>query len=305
MVFPQKHLSEGVARRSIGAIETTGGGVMSTSSGDPVATISEAGASGEIAALYGDIRATLGVPVVNLIWRHLAVFPGGLDWAWQSLKPLYASGAVAAEARALREGLNIPVLPGITHAGLRVLGLGDGDIAKITMVLHSYERSNAMNMIALGALSARLDGVAGAASPPPPTPPPSGEAGAVSGEMPKLLTLDDMTPPVRELVEALNAVGGRAEILASMYRHLANWPPYLALIQTLITPFDGLEPVIVGVIEEGRRRAAGLAAGLADPAQAPGAKTQAELRRVLNRFIDGPIGKMIAVVPLIRQAMPA
>ena len=61
---------------------------MAQHSGDPVAAISEAGATGEIAALYGDIRATLGVPVVNLIWRHLATFPGALPWAWQSLRPL-------------------------------------------------------------------------------------------------------------------------------------------------------------------------------------------------------------------------
>jgi len=275
---------------------------MHNSSGDPVATISEAEASGDIAALYGDIRATLAVPVVNLIWRHLAVFPGGLDWAWRSLKPLYASGAIVAEARALRAGLDIPVLSGLSPAGLRAVGLGDRDLAQIMMILRSYESSNAMNIIALGALLARLDGVSVSTSPAPAH---SGAVDAVSGAMPKLLSLDDMAPHLRDLVVALNAVGGRADILASMYRHLANWPPYLALIQTLITPFDGLEPVIVGVIDEGRRRAAGLAARLADPAQAPDAKTQAELRRVLNRFIDGPIGKMIAVVPLIRQAMPA
>ena len=276
---------------------------MHSSSGDPVATVSEAEASGEIAALYRDIRATLGVPVVNLIWRHLAVFPGGLDWAWQSLRPLYARGSVDAEARALREGLNIPILPGLSSAGFRALGLGDGDIAQIMTILRSYERSNAMNMIALGALLARLDGVAGSRSPA--SPPPSGETGAIAGTMPELLSLDDMTPPVRDLVVALNAVGGRDEILASMYRHLANWPPYLALIQTLITPFERLEPVIGGVIVEGRRRAAGLVAGLADPGQTLDTDMQAELRRVFNRFIDGPIGKMIAIVPLIRRAMPA
>jgi len=279
---------------------------MHPSSGDPVPTISEAGASGEIAALYGDIRATLGVPVVNLIWRHLATFPGGLAWAWDSLKPLYADGRIANEARALREGLNIPVMPGFSPAGLRALGLDDGDVAQITMVLRSYERSNAMNMIALAALLARLDSVSAANTPAPPSP--SGETDTVSGTMPTLLTLDDMAPHLRDLVVALNAVGGRAEILASMYRHLANWPPYLALIQTLITPFEAegrLEPVIEGVIAEGRRRAAGLAAGLATPRRAPEMPVQEELRRVLDQFIDGPIGKMIAVVPLIRRAMPA
>ena len=52
---------------------------------DPVPSIREADATGDIAVLYDDIRATLGVPVVNLIWRHLAVLPGGLSWAWATL----------------------------------------------------------------------------------------------------------------------------------------------------------------------------------------------------------------------------
>ena len=302
MPFPKALVPKGRPPQYRARLRRPGGIFMHSSSGDPVATVSEAEASGEIAALYRDIRATLGVPVVNLIWRHLAAFPGGLDWAWQSLRPLYARGWVAAEARALREGLNIPVLPGLTLAGFRALGLGERDIAQIMTLLRSYERSNAMNMIALGALLARLDGVSGSLLPA--SPPLPGETGAVAGTMPDLLSLDDMAPPVRDLVVALNAVGGRDDILASMYRHLANWPPYLALIQTLITPFGQLEPVIGGVIVEGRRRAAGLVADLADPAQALDADMQAELRRVLNRFIDGPIGKMIAIVPLIRQAMP-
>ncbi len=78
---------------------------MTGASGDPVPSIREDQAEGDIAALYGDIRATLGVPVVNLIWRHLATFPNGLAWAWHAVRPQYRSGAVQAESRALRDHL--------------------------------------------------------------------------------------------------------------------------------------------------------------------------------------------------------
>jgi hypothetical protein len=37
----------------------------------------------------------------------------------------------------------------------------------------------------------------------------------------------------------------------------------------------------------------------------PDAAAQADLAAALAQFTDGPIGKMIAIVPLIRQAMPA
>ncbi|OOK72392.1 hypothetical protein BZL30_5796 [Mycobacterium kansasii] len=74
------------------------------SSGDPVPSISEAAATGEIADLYADIRQTLGMTFVNLIWRNLASIPGALRWTWDTMKPLYANGAVYREADSLRQG---------------------------------------------------------------------------------------------------------------------------------------------------------------------------------------------------------
>lgn len=280
---------------------------MAKTSGDPVATITEADATGEVADLYGDIRATLGVPVVNLIWRHLAVFPGALPWAWESLKPLYASGAVTAQAAALRSGLAVPALPGLSRPALAAAGLGQDDLLQINMILRSYERSNAMNIVALGALLARLEGTAPMSGQTAPDTPDRPAESPVAGNMPSLLTLDAMPPHVRTLVQDLNRIGGRDEILASMYRHLANWPAYLALVHTLIAPFaasDRLEPLIVEVIAEGRRRAGQMAQGLARPALTPAGDVQADMRAALALFIDGPIGKMITIVPLIRQAMP-
>ena len=277
---------------------------MSNPPADPVPSIREADATGEIAVLYDDIRSTLGVPVVNLIWLHLAMFPGGLDWAWLALKPLYASGAINSEAAALRDSLEVPTLPGITGPALSAVGLTPDDIKQIDMILASYEQSNAMNIIALGALEAYLNGTG---APQASVSDVSSSAPTVEGTMPPLLTLDEMPPDVRALVEALNMVGGRAEILASMYRHLANWPPYLGLISALVTSVDKdgrLEPVILGVVAEGRRRASRLAGALAIPDRCLKASVEDDMRDALNRFIDGPIGKMIAVVPLIKQAMP-
>ena len=289
---------------------------MSNPPADPVPSIREADATGEVAALYDDIRSTLGVPVVNLIWRHLAMFPGGLDWAWLALKPLYASGAINSEAAALRDRLEVPTLPGLTGPALSAVGLTPDDIKQIDMILASYEQSNAMNIIALGALASYLNRTGAPQSSVSDVPSSAPQASVsvapssappVEGTMPPLLTLDEIPPDVRALVEALNMVGGRAEILASMYRHLANWPPYLGLISALVTSVDKdgrLEPVILGVVAEGRRRASRLAGALAIPDRCLKASVEDDMRDALNRFIDGPIGKMIAVVPLIKQAMP-
>lgn len=278
---------------------------MTKPSTDPVPAITEADAAGDIAAIYADIRTTLGVPVVNLIWRHLAVFPDGLPWAWESLQPLYASGAIAAEAAALRAGLEVPVLPGVSRPALAAAAISNDALTRITMILRSYERSNALNIIALGALLARLEGISPTVGEPAP---PLQNEDPIEGELPELLTFDAMTPPVRSLVEDLNRIGGYEEILASMYRHLAHWPAYLALVHVLIASFAAegrLEPLIANAIAGGRRRAIRIAGGLANPEKTPSQAMQKDLCSALARFVHGPIGKMIVIVPLIRQAMPS
>jgi hypothetical protein len=274
--------------------------------GDPVPAISEADATGDIAAIYADIRATQQAPVVNLIWRHLAIFPGGLAWAWESLKPLYDSNAIRTEAAALRASVQVPALTGLSRAALAAAGLSAADLAHINMILHTYERSNATNMIALGTLMIRLDGAVTDTAPLPETPPYQPEA-PIEGEMPTLLTPDDMAPPVAALVEELNRIGARDEILASMYRHLAHWPAYLALVHAVIAPFgvdDKLEPLIKNVTTNAQTRAARLNTQLADPATALSPEAKDQLRAALTQFFHGPICKMVTIVPLIRRSMP-
>nr|NKB46120.1 hypothetical protein [Alphaproteobacteria bacterium] len=58
----------------------------------PLPEIKEGDAVGETAALYDDIRAVIGVPMVNLIFRHMATVPGCLLWAWGTVRPPYISG---------------------------------------------------------------------------------------------------------------------------------------------------------------------------------------------------------------------
>ena len=39
-------------------------------------------ASGVTLEIYQSIEASLGVRLVNLVYRHLATVPGALEWAW-------------------------------------------------------------------------------------------------------------------------------------------------------------------------------------------------------------------------------
>lgn len=278
---------------------------MSDQRTDPVTAITEDQASGEIAQLYEDIRRSLGVPVVNLIWRHLATIPGALPWAWNSLKPLYASGAITNAAVSLRSSLRPESNLGISSSTLKSVSLSSDDLRSITVVLNSYERSNSLNLIALNALLAKIDGVEdhtqdGLAQV-------TADDGLVHGEMPELLVLSNMEASVRELVEDLNRIGGRSDILPSMYRHLAHWPQYLGLLHVLLKTIEtesGLESQIVNTIEETRAAAVQLLPQLANDVEPLSPETELQVRDALSRFIEGTLGKMTTIIQLVSAAMP-
>jgi hypothetical protein len=74
---------------------------------DPVPSVTESDASGRTRQIFAEIRETLNVDVVNLVWRHLATMPGALEWVWESLKPLIRNADLDPAARqAGRRALN-------------------------------------------------------------------------------------------------------------------------------------------------------------------------------------------------------
>jgi hypothetical protein len=273
---------------------------------DPVPAVTEAAATGDIAEIFVDIRRVLGVEVVNLIWRHLATIPGALPWAWGMLRPVYADGTIAAEAAALHEDLKLSRLPPLPAELLAAVELVGGDIGTIRNILSAYDRTNAMALVALSALLCRLDGErpdqgsgrVASASPSPPLLIP----------LPALPSMAELPPATADLVMILNRLGTRREdpVLASMYRHLAYWPVYLALAWTLIAPLDAdgsLERSIADAQKKARARAEGIAAGLDVP---PGLSIDPALstaiRSAVEPFAGDAIAKMVVICTLLRKA---
>ena len=273
---------------------------------DPIPAISESEATGLIAEIYADIRRVYRVGVVNLIWRHLATIPGGLPWVWSTIRPLYANGTVGREAAALRAALSFPELPPWPTVVLSSAGLQDEDIAGIRTVLAAYDRTNAMALIAFLAVQFRLGRVS------PPVEVVVSAAVPVSAEperelsLPPMLALSDMSPSTAEVVLAINRLGAmhREPILASMYRHLAHWPAYLALVWTVLAPlkFDRrLDRAIEDAIAQARARAWPLVAQLPTPLPAIRAATARGVSRSIDRFTGDVISKMVVICSMLRQ----
>lgn len=280
---------------------------MSQRSGDPVPSIAEADATGEIADLYADIRESLGIPFVNLVWRNLASVPDGLRSAWTTMKPLYQHGAVYLEARQLRESQTLPPVPTLPRAALRAVGVDDTAETSIRAAVNGYDRANPLNLVTFSTLISRLRGEKPVAPPPrsiekEPEPP-------LAGGTPNMLNLDDMDSVAADMVRSVNLLGARGrarDVQVSLPRNLAHWPGFLALYWTILAPLhnDGrLAACIDAVLDDGAKRGSRMAAALADTPE-PAEETRRAILDSLENLVPNAMGRMIPVVSLLGRMMP-
>ena len=279
---------------------------MEQSAGDPVPSVSEADATGDIAALYSDIRKTLGMSFVNLIWRNLASIPGGLRWVWTTVKPLYVKGVIEGEAAALRNNQKLPAVPRLTSEALRAVGVNAEGEAAIRAALIGYDRGNPFNVISFSAVQARLDGRDRHVMKQVRTTP---MEVASSADLPTMLNFNQMSAEAASLVRLVNLIGARGDarnIQVSLPRNLAHWPGFLSLYYKSLKPLheDGsLFEAIDAVIEDGKRRGEALS-GYLGATDLPDDNTANAVRQSLNALVPGAMGRMIPVVSLLLKIMP-
>ena len=126
--------------------------------------------------------------------------------------------------------------------------------------------------------------------------------------LPVLPALDELAPATRALVLRLNELGAeRADsILASMFRHLAHWPPMLALLWAQLSAMahDGrLQQARLQVHEHGAREARQLRDAMSVDATRPAHPAgQAALADFLARV---GLPRMIAITTMLKAALTA
>ena len=254
--------------------------------------------------IFQDIKEITGADVVNLIWRHLAITPGALQNLWKMLRPIYASGAVLAEAKQFRCNLKLPELPTISENALRACGVDKLGQRNIKNILNSYNRTNSINLIGLSAALAYLNKDEGIQT-----------ANLISTSeepllpLPPLPPISDLDHHIRQLVGCLNNICEEdGTIVASMYRHLAYWPGYLGLVYTALSPYssDGNMKCIINLVRsEARSIGAGLSSQL-EPLESTVSKETVEIiRSVLMLFIKHPLSKMAVICGALSLATPA
>jgi len=271
---------------------------------DPVAAVTEQEATGEVAEIFADIRAVLRVGVVNLIWRHLATIPGALPWAWGVLRPRYLDGTIASAAVDLRL-IVVHMLPRFrfTPEVFAAAGLGEADLSAIRDVLAAYDRTNSKALIALSALRGSLEGRLGASESKALRRPPVAGDPEPSIALPRLLSLGDMAPSTAALVQSLNRIGARdaSPIVASMYRHLAHWPAYLALAWTVLAPrqADGRLPASIADVASNAASISGRLVDSLAPSERPA--HAAATKKAVEPFVNDVIARMVVICALLRD----
>ncbi|MEH2591077.1 hypothetical protein [Bradyrhizobium sp. AZCC 1721] len=267
---------------------------------ESVPSVLESEARGEIADIYADIRKVLGTSVVNLIWRNLATMPGALEWTWATMRPLYL-GDAPLHAEAVRRTIALPDWPGFSIDTLLAVGVDETERALIRDVLDSYQYTNALALVVLSALLAHYEPCPANVVSPVDTAPT-----APGTKIPELPPMEALDPEVATLVAELNTFGEdtQPQLIASMYRHLAYWPSYLALVRTMLAPLQRegrLNALTLSTRALGHAHGATLAKQLKPPGPPDTLKGAIASCRL---FVEHPIARMTGLCALIRRATP-
>jgi len=261
--------------------------------------LAEREATGEITAIYAEIRRLGGVPMVALIFRHLATLPGALEWMWAALGPAWREGELQESAwRVAREAALVPIAA-MRRPALAALGVDDAALAEIRAVLAAYNRANPVNLLTVLCVLRLVEGHVASASldargwTPPPPPGPLVPMGDIAS----------LSPDVTALLDLVAAPGepGSPRVVQSLYRHFTHRPAFLALAVTLLRErFDdgsidaGVKQIHAGMTQAADRIVAGITAPKAPhPGIAP----------VCTRFGGAVIPQMIVAGRLLEEAV--
>lgn len=260
-------------------------------------------AEGRIKEIYEEIRRLSGVPMVALIYRHMASLPGVLEWAWEQLQPLMASGVLQEEAWKLADQAELPATPAIPRVALSAVGIQRADEEGIRASLAAFNRSNPVNMLALRCLSLRLS--ASVTTAPCAerawTPP------AMLPALPPMRDPADIDPSAREVTAWLShrKRGRYAGIWPSLYRYLANWPRFFGFAAVILPPhFDAIDAAVVRMGDAVEQAARELARhggnGLGAP---PSGEACWRLQAAIGNFTM-LIPEMVVMGKLLERALP-
>lgn len=280
-----------------------------------LAEVPEHAATGALAAIYEDIKRQLQAPMVNLVYRHLATVPGGLEWAWASIRPVIVDGTVARAAQHLADAAQRQPLPELPVTALRALGVDREAERQITDILGAYNRANPRNLVSVCCLLLLLErGDEHGGGLPVPKLRGTGTDGSpgVVPRLPAMIDPREMDATTAALVADFSGHrrDGDRVIVPSLFRHLARWPQFLAVAWTLLRPLAA-SGVIEAAADDVAQRAHAVARQITADADGrlprlrlPSPDTRPQLAHQLATFVP-TISTMVEIGALLSRSVPA
>lgn len=195
-----------------------------------VPTVSDEEAQGRVREIFDDIRSTLKVPFVNLVFRTLAPYPAYLELAWGQIKP----NAGTRFFQEITDGIRMRAMEGIggefslsNHlVWLKQQGYDAGEIRRVDEVIRLF---HSVNPRLLGVTTVLLQSLEGR------------EVGGDPGTTREVVGLEEefaqptelvsdeaASPQVRAVFEDIQRTLA-IPITPCDYRALARWPDYLQM----------------------------------------------------------------------------
>ena len=270
--------------------------------------IAEAAATGDVALVYEEIRLTYAVPYVSSLFRHLAVYPGLLPWAWGILRPALLSGAVQRLAWQRVDIAELPPLPPLSREVLARLGVDAARLPAIRTVCASFARVSPINLVVAACLARLLgEGQSGAepaavtlepADLPPPLP-----------AMPGMVPAAEMTRETRAVLATFETELAGEVFVPGLWRILAHWPGFLGSLSVSFAPLLR-DPAVLEACERIAERITAIAPSVLatlDPPVEPAPLAPGESAAVLSaiRTYRGTSPQMVGFGTLILEALPA
>ena len=119
----------------------------------PEISINEA--TGVTLEIYQSTEAALGVRLENLVYRHLATFPGALEWAWAVVGVGFQQGVYRDQSYTLIQHSKrmLSYVAVQSKISMKRCGMNSCEMNAIRLTLAAYNQANPMNALSLRVVS--------------------------------------------------------------------------------------------------------------------------------------------------------
>ena len=207
--------------------------------------LSEDDATGSIAEIYEEIKEYYAAPYVSSLFRHLATYPGLLEWIWKITLPAFQTGLIQnigwkrVDISALK-----PLTP-LSSEELANLAIDSVSKSIIIETCLTFTRVSPINLIFAGCMNHLLldkrlvrSGLNKNEFPLP----------SCLSPLPKMLPWEDMSESELAVINIFSTTLAGETFIPGIYRILARWPLYLKHVAKELGPLLH-DPVIIDICE--------------------------------------------------------